>query len=181
MHFMHYSIRIYYNSYISTSICFRFLPSIPVPYKNSLAPWVCPSICYFSSQFFIHLAFLFFFFFFFLMLSISFSLCLSFQCAVSIASKCTFETQQDHGPFPRAINEIILSRNLTFCFSWRFRFTKPFVRCRCILFFYTTISERRYVGKLLTFVKNVKRLENTTARERHTGSIETFFVRTILS
>ena len=125
--------------------------------------------------------FLIFFLFFFLMLSISFSLCLSFQCAVSIAFKCTFETQQDHGPFPRAINEIILSRNLTFCFSWRFRFTKPFVRCRCILFFYTTISERRYVGKLLTFVKNVKRLENTTARERHTGSIETFFVRTILS
>lgn len=55
-----------------------------------------------------------------------------FQPVVSIVS--TFETQQDHGPFTRAINEINVSRNLTHPIFFDASVLQTWPRCISLFF-----------------------------------------------
>lgn len=116
---------------------FRFLPSIPVPYKIRLHHG-CPFLSY---HFHIHLLC-----FMFLSVYVYLSAC-GFNCF-----HCTFETQQDHGPFTRAINEINVSRNLTHPIFFDASVLQTWARCISLFF----DCQKRYVKKYYVSSRSLK-------------------------
>lgn len=138
---------------------FRFLPSIPVPYKNLLAPWVS---IYSLSWYFIRLAFF----------AIYSSLFICFKCAVSIVSTVPLKPNKIMGRCrERSMKSISLEPNTLFSLALPFY---KLGRCISPLSFIRIpekdMSENYYLPSKLS-----RGLENTTARERHTGLIKTFF------
>lgn len=120
---------------------FRFLPSIPVPYKNLLAPWVS---IYSLSWYFVRLAFF----------AIYSSLFICFKCAVSTVSTVPLKPNKIMGRCrERSMKSIFLEPNTLF-FPWRFRFIN-LGRCISPLSF-IRIPEKDMSEKLLSSIKIIE-------------------------
>lgn len=81
---------------------------------------------------------------------------------------CTFETQQDHGPFTRAINEINVSRNLTHPIFFDASVLQTWARCISLFF----DCQKRYVEKLLyVSSRSLKKYDRSRTTYRLDGDI----------
>lgn len=119
---------------------FRFLPSIPVPYKNLLAPWVS---IYSLSWYFVRLAFF----------ATYSSLFICFKCAVSIVSTVPLKPNKIMGRCrERSMKSIFLEPNTLFSLAL------PFYKLGQMHFstFLYTNTRKRYVRKLLSSIKIIE-------------------------